>query len=1126
MGFKEKVLEVQGLLEQVNSVLEQQKVALNDVSAAIEKYSRSAKIPSDFHNAQKAIKDQEQVRAELQKTLDANNNAVAKKKAQMAAMFADAEAKRKKDLASQEAKTAKEIALYEKTAKAEIDANNKRIQSAEKRAAKEAEIEERKASRIIAANERLAAKQASIDARNSRTGASSVIPGMGAKISDLKETERLALANEKLNRAYVQLTARRNEAKNRLQDLIASEKASNAEIRIAQKEFDILDKRVQKANKAVGQFSMQGNNINKLSTGISSLMGAFGISTGLYLGASIIKDIYDTTKQLQSLDLALKMVSDTQDNYAANTIFLTAISEKWGLEIKATTEQFIKFYADAKGKLSELEIKETFEGIAKAGSIMGLSLEKQQSAFTAFQQMLSKGTIQAQELKLQLGDALPGSIKVATAAYQKLHPELKVTEALLYKHMEQGKLISTEMIPLMVKGYQELYGIENVNNINTLTSAQNRLSNSWTELIRAMDTANQNTVAGQFLQGLIKNSERLLNYLTRILSTIDQINAKKITQGQTEAVEAFANEDIESNPEYASADRAGRRAFLQKRMDEAYADWKYSVDAYNELAAKYNAKNSVGRYWAIALKSEMESRSKSIGNFKEMYSQYKSFLESLDPKKIKAPSIGESEKERKERLKREKEFLDAAEKLRKDRYAREISDLQRQKELIKDARDIEKESLENKIFLENAYAFKEIQIAKRVRDEEVMLAKGSADLIAIAENNYLTEKENAISESQARIKALTDKFNKEQIDKTEQWYKENPPMFTESKEQSEAREKLESELKRMKDLLQEFFQETEQGFFSEAGFEKTYDMFGKLDEKGKTTFENLIKAAKKADEEARAAGERTYKQFGVVFQGITESAQEAFNFMSEASNKNFETEYDNLERRRDVALDFAGQSESAREEIERQFEAKRREIRKREWKAQQQMALFNIAIDTAQAVVASVAKSPLTFGLPFSAFALAIGAVQAGVVASQRMPEFWRGTDNAPEGWAWTQERGREVILDKSGNLKSMGSDKGPQATYLNAGDRVLSNPKTMDFLDFATDLNNILSNNNIGMPVPDVKSGAMTEEQVSRIVNSIDNAEGVQIISDGVDIIMKLKRRNELIEKVNRRVEFKSKFV
>ena len=57
----------------------------------------------------------------------------------------------------------------------------------------------------------------------------------------VKAKEKEVLANEKLSRAYVQLTANREKAKNKLQDLIASESASNREIRQAQKEFDVLN---------------------------------------------------------------------------------------------------------------------------------------------------------------------------------------------------------------------------------------------------------------------------------------------------------------------------------------------------------------------------------------------------------------------------------------------------------------------------------------------------------------------------------------------------------------------------------------------------------------------------------------------------------------------------------------------------------------------------------------------------------------------------------------------------------------------------------------------------------------------------------------------------------------------
>ena len=59
------------------------------------------------------------------------------------------------------------------------------------------------------------------------------------------------------------------------------------------------------------------------------------------------------------------------------------------------------------------------------------------------------------------------------------------------------------------------------------------------------------------------------------------------------------------------------------------------------------------------------------------------------------------------------------------------------------------------------------------------------------------------------------------------------------------------------------------------------------------------------------------------------------------------------------------------------------------------------------------------------------------------IPGFYKGTENAPEGWAFTQEKGREIITDAMGNVKSLGSDDGPELTYLKKGDKVLKNDVT-----------------------------------------------------------------------------------
>ena len=54
-------------------------------------------------------------------------------------------------------------------------------------------------------------------------------------------------------------------------------------------------------------------------------------------------------------------------------------------------------------------------------------------------------------------------------------------------------------------------------------------------------------------------------------------------------------------------------------------------------------------------------------------------------------------------------------------------------------------------------------------------------------------------------------------------------------------------------------------------------------------------------------------------------------------------------------------------------------------------ALFEIALNTSIAVSKSIAASPQTFGLPFSAFAIAQGLIEAGIVLSKPLPKYKRG---------------------------------------------------------------------------------------------------------------------------------------
>lgn len=134
---------------------------------------------------------------------------------------------------------------------------------------------------------------------------------------------------------------------------------------------------------------------------------------------------------------------------------------------------------------------------------------------------------------------------------------------------------------------------------------------------------------------------------------------------------------------------------------------------------------------------------------------------------------------------------------------------------------------------------------------------------------------------------------------------------------------------------------------------------------------------------------------------IAEAGQEMYNFITNASQANFEAEKERLQSQYDVSLKYAGDNKAAQEKLAEDLEKKKKEIDQREAKAKKEQAIFNIAIDTAQAIVASLPN------LVLAGIVAALGAIQIAAVASRKIPQFWMGG---------THEGGLMMVNDGGGS--------------------------------------------------------------------------------------------------------------
>jgi len=207
----------------------------------------------------------------------------------------------------------------------------------------------------------------------------------------------------------------------------------------------------------------------------------------------------------------------------------------------------------------------------------------------------------------------------------------------------------------------------------------------------------------------------------------------------------------------------------------------------------------------------------------------------------------------------------------------------------------------------------------------------------------------------------------------------------------------------MKDFARSFTED----FASSSGFGATLKLFD-----GKDSIFSRI-------QEGSAFTKDSWKADTVQ---MMEAAQEMYNFITDISQQNFDAEYGRLEKQKEVALTFAGDSESARKKVEEDAEKRRKEIAQREFKAKKQQAIVNVAIDTAQAIIGLWAKPGFPLAIPMAIAVGALGAVQMGVIAAQKMPQYFEGTDNHPGGLALINDgKGsnyKETVVTPDGKVR------------------------------------------------------------------------------------------------------------
>ncbi|MDX5605051.1 tape measure protein [Escherichia coli] len=232
-------------------------------------------------------------------------------------------------------------------------------------------------------------------------------------------------------------------------------------------------------SKVNDSFNNLASNAIKLSGAFYSVMGAL----------NAYKAIMNAGLKRDSAQRAAKFVLGDKASEAET--FIRGLADKTGLNISEGLSSYAKFAAGAQGSMSQEQTQELFGNATAMSRLMGLSNDELNGILKAFEQMASKGKIQAEELRGQLGDRMAGAFKLFAEA-------LGMTATELDAAMKNGKILSSDTLPKVAKqmglmidkagGWAEV--------AKSTQTALGKLANNWDDTMVKIFSGSQDELNG------------------------------------------------------------------------------------------------------------------------------------------------------------------------------------------------------------------------------------------------------------------------------------------------------------------------------------------------------------------------------------------------------------------------------------------------------------------------------------------------------------------------------------------------------------------------------------------------------------------------------------------------------
>ncbi|MCB6541148.1 tape measure protein [Desulfovibrio desulfuricans] len=275
-----------------------------------------------------------------------------------------------------------------------------------------------------------------------------------------------------------------------------------------------------------------GNEFSKTDSGfgLASIgkMAAGIVTLRFALAGTIetVRSLTDAMLKLSRLNISYSSIFGGEFGATQQLDYIYNKTQSIGLEFQTTAETAKVFFAAAQGTTLQKDMNGIFYAVSNAAAALQMSTDDVQGVFRALGQMVSKGSVQAEELRGQLGERLPGAFQLAAKA-------MNMSTAELDKFMADGKLTAEDLLPKLAQALEEKYAAAATKAANSVQGSINRMTTEW-ELFKA-SVLDSDAVVGMLnrVTGALQGFNEVSKREAEVKQLSDQLAGMGIAPTQT-----------------------------------------------------------------------------------------------------------------------------------------------------------------------------------------------------------------------------------------------------------------------------------------------------------------------------------------------------------------------------------------------------------------------------------------------------------------------------------------------------------------------------------------------------------------------------------------------------------------